>query len=182
MHTTIHASARLHKINYSYYDYRVYWCSECSWQILIVHLGQAIAACFCSLLGIFSHTHTCWHLPLPLSPTLLTQAHTDVLWGSNYWDQYIIMLLHACMHTIHKTIRSSMQTLKRTLNTNFIHLYVLYSNELVHKKELQWNPSIYNGHLWGTMFWPLYIQRWPLLRGCFVHKTVHLGPRCTAVI
>ena len=31
---------------------------------------------------------------------------------------------------------------------------------------------LYNGHLWGTMFWPLniYRQRWPLLRGCLVHK------------
>ncbi len=28
--------------------------------------------------------------------------------------------------------------------------------------------TVYN--LWGTMFWPLIKQRWPLLRGCFVHK------------
>ncbi len=34
---------------------------------------------------------------------------------------------------------------------------------------------IYNRHLWGTMFWPLYMRRWLLLRGCFVHK-LFLGP------
>ncbi len=29
---------------------------------------------------------------------------------------------------------------------------------------------LYNGHLWGTMFWPLYRGGLNLLRGCFIHK------------
>ena len=42
---------------------------------------------------------------------------------------------------------------------------------------------LYNGQLWGLMFWPLYRGAWPLLRGCFIHaQTVHLGHGCLAVI
>ncbi len=42
--------------------------------------------------------------------------------------------------------------------------------------------SLYNGHLWGTMFCLLaFIQRWPLLRGCFVFIW-DLGAWCLAVI
>ncbi len=35
---------------------------------------------------------------------------------------------------------------------------------------------LYNGHLWGTMFWPLY--RGGLYTEVAFTQTVHLGPRC----
>ncbi len=29
---------------------------------------------------------------------------------------------------------------------------------------------LYNGHPWGEQCFGLYIQRWSLLKGCFIHK------------
>ena len=50
---------------------------------------------------------------------------------------------------------------------------------------IQWNPSnyMYNGHIWGTiiMFWPLYTEV-AFVERLFCTQTVHLGPRCLAVI
>ena len=45
-------------------------------------------------------------------------------------------------------------------------IYKYYSHNLKRRTV----EPLYNGHLWGTVFWPLYRGAWPLLRGCFVHK------------
>ena len=46
-------------------------------------------------------------------------------------------------------------------------MYMIHVHAYVHACTVE---PLYSSHPWGAKFWPLYIQGWPLLRGCFVHK------------